>query len=159
MTRVVTYRWRLLTKEQKQPFEQIASEDKQRYFNESALLKKGEFTGRLLKAGKPSARTEGEAANSALEINDMLIRFIQENCQQNNINDSNPEDLPEGLNEDDYEALKEAEKLEGGNKMTMESGKTESNHDSYIPQPNINTHPEANNMINTPMVPTMESTF
>jgi hypothetical protein len=80
MTRVVTYRWRLLTKEQKQPFEQIASEDKQRYFNESALLKKGEFNGRLLKAGKAAPRTEGEAANSALEINDMLIRFIQENC-------------------------------------------------------------------------------
>ena len=81
MTRVVTYRWRLLTKEQKQPFEQIASEDKQRYNNESALLKKGEFTGRLLKAGKAAgARTDGEACNSAFEINDMLIRFIQENC-------------------------------------------------------------------------------
>ena len=81
MTRVVTYRWSLLTKEQKQPFEQIASEDKQRYNNESALLKKGEFNGRQLKAGKAAgARTDVEASNSALEINDMLIRFIQENC-------------------------------------------------------------------------------
>ena len=81
MTRVVTYRWRLLTKEQKLPFEQIASEDKQRYYSELALLKKGEFTGRsLTPTGKAATRTEGEAANSAMEINDSLMRFIQENC-------------------------------------------------------------------------------
>ncbi len=159
MTRVVTYRWRLLTKEQKQPFEQIASEDKQRYDNESALLQKGEFTGRQLTTCKATSRTEGEAANSALEINDMLMRFIQENCQQNNINDTSPEDLPEGLNEDDYEALKEAEKVESGNKMTMEPGKPDGNHDSYIPQQNISIHPEANNMITTPVMPTMDSNF
>jgi hypothetical protein len=83
MTRVVTYRWRLLTKEQKLPFEQIASEDKQRYYSELALLKKGEFTGRSLltaATGKAAIRTDGEAANSAMEINDSLMRFIQENC-------------------------------------------------------------------------------
>ena len=84
MTRVVTYRWRLLTKEQKLPFEQIASEDKQRYYSELALLKKGEFPGRSLTpaaaTGKTATRTEGEAANSAMEINDSLMRFIQENC-------------------------------------------------------------------------------
>jgi len=83
MTRVVTYRWRLLTKEQKLPFEQIASEDKQRYYSELALLKKGEFTGRSLFTAakvKAATRTEGEAANSAMEINDSLMRFIQENC-------------------------------------------------------------------------------
>jgi len=73
------------------------------------------------------------------------------------VNESNPEDLPEGLNEDDYEALKEAEKVENGNKMTMEHGKTDGNHEAYITQPNM--HPEANNMINAPMMPAMDSNF
>ena len=57
------------------------------------------------------------------------------------MNESNPEDLPEGLNEDDYEALKEAEKVENGNKMTMEPTKIDGNHEVYINQPNINMHP------------------
>jgi flagellar basal body rod protein FlgC len=75
------------------------------------------------------------------------------------VNESNPEDLPEGLNEDDYEALKEAEKVENGNKMTMEPAKTDGNHEAYITQPNINMHPEANNMINAPMMPAMDPNF
>jgi hypothetical protein len=44
--RAITYRWKLLTKEQRQPFEQIAIEDKQRYDRDLNLYKKGSFPGR-----------------------------------------------------------------------------------------------------------------
>ena len=44
----VSYRWKNLSKEQKQPFEQIAMEDKYRYDKEASDFKKGQFLGRAL---------------------------------------------------------------------------------------------------------------
>lgn len=41
--KAVSYRWSALTKEQKQPFEQVAIEDKQRYDKEVIDFKKGQF--------------------------------------------------------------------------------------------------------------------
>lgn len=43
MTKAVTYRWGLLSEEQRKPFEELAEEDKLRYVRESADLKSGIF--------------------------------------------------------------------------------------------------------------------
>lgn len=42
--KAVSFRWQGLTKEQKQPFEQAASEDKQRFDKDTSDLKKGSFS-------------------------------------------------------------------------------------------------------------------
>jgi hypothetical protein len=41
--KAVSFKWQSLSKEQKQPFEQIAAEDKQRYDKEFLEFKKGSF--------------------------------------------------------------------------------------------------------------------
>lgn len=41
--KAVSHKWKGLPKELKQPFEQVAFEDKQRYDREVNLFKKGEF--------------------------------------------------------------------------------------------------------------------
>jgi len=41
--KAVSYKWQSLSKEQKHPFEQIASEDKHRYDKEFMDFKKGSF--------------------------------------------------------------------------------------------------------------------
>lgn len=74
--KAVSNRWQTLTKEQKQPFEQIANEDKQRYDKEVFDFKKGVFQGRQ---ATPQMKLQNQLDNvaKALEVNDDILSQLQ----------------------------------------------------------------------------------
>lgn len=78
--KAVSYRWSKLSKEQKTPFEQIASEDKQRYDREVNQFKKGLFLGRSQTPQIKIAEQSNENVKLALEINEDLLEFLQVKC-------------------------------------------------------------------------------
>jgi hypothetical protein len=74
--KAVSYRWQLLTKDQKLPFEQIAIEDKQRYDKEVNDFKKGVFQGR---SSTPQIKIQShlDSVNAALEVSEDILQFLQ----------------------------------------------------------------------------------
>ena len=102
----------------------------------------------------------GQAASQALEINDEFIKFVRATSQQGESPDDRNEYLPEGLNEDDLEALKEVEKLDNGTKINTETSKVEAAQDQF-PQPSMmmGLHPETNNIGVPAMIPPMEPSY
>ena len=65
------------------------------------------------------------------------------------------DEWPEGISQDDCEALKEIEKAENSAKNGIEVGNALGNHEQ-IPNSMIGMNPENNNMINPSLMPTMD---
>lgn len=74
--KAVGYRWQLLNKDQKLPFEQIAVEDKQRYDNEVNDFKEGIFKGRS-PAPQIKIQSHLDSVNAALEVSNEILEFLQ----------------------------------------------------------------------------------
>ncbi len=119
------------------------------------MSKRGEYSGARSQGVNVAAilQAANEQAQQALEINDDLIRFIQENCGNNQANKG--DEWPEGISQEDCEALKEIEKAENGPKNGIEGAKIEGNHEQ-TPTSIIGLNPENNNMINPSLMPTMD---
>lgn len=85
--------------------------------------------------------------SQALEINEDIIRVIQENCFQNDATKN--QELAEDINEEEYEqALKEAEKNEEGqrNEITKDT-RIEQPNDPFIPTM-MGMQTDSHNMMN-----------